>query len=135
MMKKSVLHFVADDRYGVFADNEKAQFEMLFSLISDYHVDEEITTTQSYQHYYYSLVNQPPNHAIHSFIHSFIHSLMMIMMKWEITNCDAISFEVIVFVGGVGMWRLISEMNIKLAFIDQISDHFFFVPCCRITHR
>ena len=43
-MKKSVLHFVADDRFGVFADNEEAQFEMLFSLISDYHVDEEITT-------------------------------------------------------------------------------------------
>ena len=60
---------------------------------------------------------------------------MMIMMKWEITNCAAISFEVIVMVGGVGIWRLISEMNIKLAFIDQISDHFFFVACCRITHR
>ena len=60
---------------------------------------------------------------------------MMIMMKWEITNCAAISFEVIVMVGGVGMWRLISEMNIKLAFIDQISDHFFSVPRCGQTHR
>ena len=44
MMKKSVLHFVADDRWGVFKDNEEAQFEMLFSLISDDHVNEEITT-------------------------------------------------------------------------------------------
>ena len=69
MMKKSVLHFVADDRHGWFADNEEAQFEMLFTLINEFHVDEEITTTQSYHHhYYYSLVNQPPNHAIHSFI-------------------------------------------------------------------
>ena len=45
MMKKSVLHFVADDRAGWFADNEEVQFEMLLSLINDYHVDEEITTT------------------------------------------------------------------------------------------
>ena len=44
MMKKSVLHYVADDRYGMFEDNEEAQFEMLFSLISEYHVNEEITT-------------------------------------------------------------------------------------------
>ena len=46
MMKKSVLHFVADDRWGRFADNEEAQFEMLFTLISDYHVNEEITTAE-----------------------------------------------------------------------------------------
>ena len=46
MMKKSVLHLVADDRDGVFADNEEAQFEMLLSLISDYHVDEEITFSE-----------------------------------------------------------------------------------------
>ena len=43
-MKKSVLHYVADNGSGVFVDNEEAQFEMLFSLISDYHVNEEITT-------------------------------------------------------------------------------------------
>ena len=48
MMKKSVLHFVADDRYGVFKDNEEAQFEMLFSLINDYHVDEEIITADEH---------------------------------------------------------------------------------------
>ena len=48
MMKKSVLHLIADDRYGVFADNEEAHFEMLFSLISDYHVDEEITTADEH---------------------------------------------------------------------------------------
>ena len=97
----------------------------------------------------HSFSSSPPNHIIiiiiiihslihqsrHSFIHSFIHSMMMIMMKWEITNCAAISFVVIVIVGGVGMWRLISEMNIKLAFIDQISDHFFSVIWCRHTHR
>ena len=49
MMKKSVLHFVADDRWGWFADNEEAQFEMLLSLISDYHVDEEITTANHHR--------------------------------------------------------------------------------------
>ena len=48
MMKKSVLHLVADDRFGVFADNEEAQFEMLLSLISDYHVNEEITTADQH---------------------------------------------------------------------------------------
>ena len=48
MMKKSVLHLVADDWFGVFADNEEAQFEMLLSLISDYHVDEEITTADQH---------------------------------------------------------------------------------------
>ena len=50
MMKKSVLHYVADDPDGVFAYNyyEKAQFEMLFSLISDYHVDEDITTADQH---------------------------------------------------------------------------------------
>ena len=48
MMKKSVLHFVADDWYAVFEDNEEAQFEMLFSLISDYHVNEEITTADQH---------------------------------------------------------------------------------------
>ena len=47
-MKKSVLHYVADDRFGVFEDNEEAQFEMLFSLISDYHVNEEITTADQH---------------------------------------------------------------------------------------
>ena len=47
-MKKSVLHFVADDPCGVIEDNEEAQFEMLLSLISDYHVDEEITTTDKH---------------------------------------------------------------------------------------
>ena len=48
MMKKSVLNLVADDRYGVFADNEEAQFEMLLSLISDYDVNEEITTADEH---------------------------------------------------------------------------------------
>ena len=48
MMKKSVLHYVADDWLGVFEDNEKAQFEMLLSLISDYHVNEEITTADQH---------------------------------------------------------------------------------------
>ena len=48
MMKKSVLHFVADDRLGVFKDNEEAQFEMLLSLISDYHIDEEITIAEKH---------------------------------------------------------------------------------------
>ena len=48
MMKKSVLHYVADDWFGVFADNEEAQFEMLLSLISDYHVNEEITTADKH---------------------------------------------------------------------------------------
>ena len=48
MMKKSVLHYVADDRRDWFKDNEEAQFEMLLSLISDYHVDEEITTADEY---------------------------------------------------------------------------------------
>ena len=48
MMKKSVLHYVTDDRFGVFADCEEAQFEMLFTLISDYHVDEEITTADQH---------------------------------------------------------------------------------------
>ena len=47
-MKKSVLHYVADDRNRVFVDNEEAQFEMLFSLISDYHVNEEITTADQH---------------------------------------------------------------------------------------
>ena len=47
-MKKSVLHYVADDWFGVLADNEEAQFEMLLSLISDYHVDEEITTADQH---------------------------------------------------------------------------------------
>ena len=50
-MKKSVLHFVADDRDGVFADNEEAQFEMLLSLISDYHVNEEITTADKHRNH------------------------------------------------------------------------------------
>ena len=36
------------DGFGVFADNEEAQFEMLFSLISDYHVNEEITTADQH---------------------------------------------------------------------------------------
>ena len=45
MVKKSVLHLVADDWWGKYKDNEEAQFEMLFTLISEYHVDEEITTT------------------------------------------------------------------------------------------
>ena len=48
MMKKSVLHLVADDRWRVFADNEEAQFEMLLSLISDYDVNEEITTADQH---------------------------------------------------------------------------------------
>ena len=48
MMKKSVLHLVADDRFGEFEDNEEAQFEMLLSLISDYHVNEEITTADQH---------------------------------------------------------------------------------------
>ena len=48
MMKKSVLHLVADDRWRVFADNEEAQFEMLLSLISDYDVNEEITTADKH---------------------------------------------------------------------------------------
>ena len=48
MMKKSVLHYVADDKCGVFEDNEEAQFEMLLSLISDYHVNEEITTADKH---------------------------------------------------------------------------------------
>ena len=37
--QKSVLHFVADDWWSRFTDNEEAQFEMLFTLISDYHVN------------------------------------------------------------------------------------------------
>ena len=49
MMKKSVLHLVADDRFGVFEDNEEAQFEMLLSLISDYHVNEKITTADQHR--------------------------------------------------------------------------------------
>ena len=48
MMKKSVLHLVADDVCWVFEDNEEAQFEMLLSLISDYHVNEEITTADQH---------------------------------------------------------------------------------------
>ena len=48
MMKKNVLHFVADDRWHKFADNEEEQFEMLLSLISDHHVDEEITTADQH---------------------------------------------------------------------------------------
>ena len=48
MMKKSVLHLVADDRFGVFEDNEEAQFEMLLSLISDYDVNEEINTADQH---------------------------------------------------------------------------------------
>ena len=48
MMKKSVLHYVADDPFGMFEDNEEAQFEMLLSLISDYHVDEAITTADEH---------------------------------------------------------------------------------------
>ena len=51
MMKKSVLHYVADDRFGVFEENEIAQFEMLLLLISDYHVDEEITTADKHGNY------------------------------------------------------------------------------------
>ena len=51
MIKKSVLHLVADDRWNVFEDNEEAQFEMLLSLISDYHVDEEITTADQHWNY------------------------------------------------------------------------------------
>ena len=47
MMKKSVLHYVADDPDGLFKNNEEAQFEMLLSLISDYHVNEEITFLQT----------------------------------------------------------------------------------------
>ena len=47
-MKKSVLHYIADDPCFVFEDNEEAQFEMLLSLISDYHVDEEITTADQH---------------------------------------------------------------------------------------
>ena len=47
-MKKSVLHLVADDVWGVFAYNEEAQFEMLLSLISDYDVNEEITTADQH---------------------------------------------------------------------------------------
>ena len=48
MMKKSVLHYVADDRFCEFANNEEAQFEMLLSLISDYNVNEEITTADEH---------------------------------------------------------------------------------------
>ena len=48
MMKKSVLHYVADDRFGVFRNNEEAQFEMLLSLISEYDVNEEITTADKH---------------------------------------------------------------------------------------
>ena len=47
-MKKSVLHFLADDWWGVFEDSEEAQFEMLLSLISDYDVNEEITTADKH---------------------------------------------------------------------------------------
>ena len=54
-MKKSVLHLVADDWWGVFADNEEAQFEMLLSLISDYHVNEEITVDEHGNHVRYLL--------------------------------------------------------------------------------
>ena len=57
MMKKSVLHFVADDRFGVFEDNEEAQFEMLFSLISDFRVNEEtVTADQHGNHVRYLLL-------------------------------------------------------------------------------
>ena len=48
MTKKSVLHYVADDQFGVFEYNEEAQFEMLLSLISEYHVNEEITTADQH---------------------------------------------------------------------------------------
>ena len=73
MMKKSVLHFVADDWCGVFEDNEEAQFEMLFSLISDYHVDEEITTA-----------DQHGNH-----VRYFLLFLLIIIINHDRNNHDA----------------------------------------------
>ena len=48
MMKKSVLHYVADDTLCRFRDNEEAQFDLLFTLITNYHVDEEITTADNH---------------------------------------------------------------------------------------
>ena len=71
MMKKSVLHYVADDRYGMFADNEEAQFEMLFSLISEYHVNEDITTT-----------DQHGNHVRYLLLFLFIIIIMMMVAIW-----------------------------------------------------
>ena len=46
--EKSVLHYVADDSWNMFSDNAEAQFEMLFTLINDYNVDEEITTADKH---------------------------------------------------------------------------------------
>ena len=78
MMKKSVLHFVADDWFGVFANNEEAQFEMLLSLISDYHVDEEIITT-----------DQHSNHVRYLLI--FLLSIMIAIIMIHIYHSSSLS--------------------------------------------
>ena len=80
-MKKSVLHFVVDDRFGEFVDDEEAQFEMLFSLISDYHVNEEITTADQHGNHvrYLSLFliiidhDYHDNHDSYLSIHHYHH--------------------------------------------------------------
>ena len=42
--EKNVLHLVADDPFLTFKDNEEEQFELILSLIENYHVNESITT-------------------------------------------------------------------------------------------
>ena len=77
MMKKSVLHYVADDRYGVFKHKEEAQFEMLLLLINDYNVDEEITTADQHgNHVRYLLLFL----LIIVIINTDLYYLMMMMM-------------------------------------------------------
>ena len=84
MMKKSVLHYVADDQYGVFEDNEEAQFEMLLSLINDYHVNEEITIADQHgNHDDLFLITIPAAH--HSFVSLFI-SHFFIFFFIQLTN-------------------------------------------------
>ena len=48
--EKSVLHYVASDPFWVFKDNEAAQYDMLLTLINDYHVDESIIATDDGNH-------------------------------------------------------------------------------------
>ena len=82
MMKKSVLHLVADDRFGVFEDSEGAQFEMLLSLISDYRVDEEITTADNHGYHvrYLLLIIIDHDRDNHDSYHPHYLIIMMMMM-------------------------------------------------------
>jgi hypothetical protein len=102
MMKKSVLHLVADDRNGVFANKEEAQFEMLFSLISDYHVDEEITTADQHGNHVrylllFLLIIIIDNH--HRYNHdSYLSLIIIIIIYYAMPSFDLSSSSILIII-------------------------------------